>query len=112
MTASGSFEDSDVRIYCDNDKRWKLVPDIATAGKKSKNSKKPADLQSWYDPINFVYRKQGGYGCLDEGTLGQTYHVKKDDKDTPGVQAGQKLGREVITVGHLLQVFAKLDTCI
>ncbi|KAG4441591.1 hypothetical protein IFR05_002926 [Cadophora sp. M221] len=100
-----AFKQSDIRIYCDNDNRWELIPDKIggrkVGGKKPiKNSKKPAEEQAWWDPMNFIYRPTGSYGCQDrEGqTLAQTYKTKDEGLSDLGLKAGHVARREVITV--------------
>jgi hypothetical protein len=98
LTETTDMKSSNIRIYCDNDARWALVPDLSTASKKSKNSNKPPELQQWWDPNNFVYRAFHTRGCLDEGTYGERYHIKDPEVMDGGVDAGHIYNREVITV--------------
>lgn len=92
---------SDVRIYCDNDERWSLVPDL-TSKKLRKagllNSQLPKEKQQWWDENNFIYRSASGKGCGDDGTMAQTYNIKTEGTYDLGTQDGQKATREAITV--------------
>ena len=54
----------------------------------------------WWDPINYVFRKPGGYGCLDEGTSAQTYYLKDPGVDEGVTIGGQNPDRAVITVSY------------
>lgn len=83
MIATSDSKGSDVRIYCYNDsagqgKRWAPLPDLQGAAKKSKNSKKPFELQTWWDSGNQIFRGIRAKGCQDPDveTLGQTYKFK------------------------------------
>lgn len=105
ITQTDDLKAADVRIYCDNDeygkdKRWKLVPDLPGAGKKSKNSKKPLEQQSFWDDTNYIYRKQGSFGCQDKkvDTLAQTYGNDKTRENAEGKGADQNPKRQTITV--------------
>ena len=93
------FKKSDIRIYCGNDARWSLVPDLA--GKKTKkNSKQPLSEQRWEDKATFMFAsgRVEGLGCQAPGTLAQTYKIKDLGNADKGVSDGQNAKREVITV--------------
>ncbi|KAI9646000.1 hypothetical protein NHQ30_005438 [Ciborinia camelliae] len=106
-TATSDFKGSGVRIYCDNDsagkgKRWVPAPDLAGSAKKSKNSKKPFELLTWWDSGNQIFRKIGAMGCqdLDVVTLGQTYKFKYPRY----TDSDQNPNRESVTLCHLTKV--------
>ena len=94
---SGSFDNSDIRLYCDDDaagpgKRWQLVPDIPND--PNPNSKRPVGQQRWWDQVNYVFRASNTKGCKDTGTYGETYRLASAVK----AAAGQNPTRETITV--------------
>ncbi|KAJ8065350.1 hypothetical protein OCU04_006038 [Sclerotinia nivalis] len=87
-------------IFAGQGKRWLPLPDLQGAAKKSKNSKKPFELQTWWDSGNRIFRKIGSMGCQDPDveTLGQTYKFK----DAKYSDNDQNSNREFITICDVL----------
>ncbi|KAL8742785.1 MAG: hypothetical protein Q9190_004793, partial [Brigantiaea leucoxantha] len=68
---AGNSQYSILRIYCDNDRRWKLLPD--KKGDPDPNSKRPVDDQIWYDPLNLALQIGNDWGCHFTKAWGMTY---------------------------------------
>ncbi|KAF2196222.1 hypothetical protein GQ43DRAFT_445316 [Delitschia confertaspora ATCC 74209] len=68
-TSTTSLKESDIRIFCDQDKRWE-------------EKKVKGVIKGWFDPINNMV-SQIQPSCLKEGINGRTYSrlAKGDHKD-------------------------------
>ena len=87
-------KNAEVRIYCDNDKRWKLREDDPDAPDDKKNSKLPKDKQEYVDKDNAMVTVYPG--CLDghpDMPDAETYYEHDNENS-----AGQNPWRTTITV--------------
>jgi hypothetical protein len=74
LTATTDRDGADVRIYCDEDTRWRLQADRTRNGNLLPNpnsQRAPAD-QSWVDSVNGIFYK-GPPGCKDAGTIAEVF---------------------------------------
>ena len=88
---------SDIRIFCDNDRRWVLYPDNTQLPEERRNSRLPPDQQYWWDPINLLMRHPSDYGVIVGNVHAQTYvnsFIPEYD------QTGQPFQRSVLTVSQ------------
>ena len=76
MTYETNRVNADVLIYCDNDERWKPVPDdmVSIAHGMKPNSQRTLGLDAEYeDAINGMRRSTSNQGCKAPEALGVTY---------------------------------------
>ena len=73
--------ESNIRLFCDSDKRFVLLPDNPLIPDNLQNHNLEPDEQYWWDPINELLREPGEHE-LNPDEWAQTYdNILLEDED-------------------------------